>query len=736
MSDPGISINVLKDLDSKSALVKMLQGEIGTEFPMLGTLTQYADKPISEAAKSNAQANFSPTKACSWKLPNKIAFALTPTAKCRITISPGSESFDVAMNVESSSSTQKVSAKPIDGSVYVNVDLDFSIQGTVSATASAGTIGISGKVSGSQAASLSFCLPVAGTLPTPDAIRQAFESFVFPLDPSCLGELQTGAFIKVAFDANLSCELDVTYGLGNYKVAAPDLTSVQQSIRKLVDLTPPSTSIDVGVKGTISYTHAGNFALIVNKTGDSTAKVYLTRSSEEDVDGTVGVTAAITTCDPKVSVDPTVLSAITQDITRNSTITQQVSSAASSGANDLLNGLNGKLASWAKDTSGNVGLTLGLSRQKGHVALFVYDVDLAQADVSDGWEQLAGGTVSQALAQKGFALEPGSGVSDSLTRAATLKFQFFNLFAFSSTSDFFNNSHTELGKDGSIQIVHQLGKEQEADVNKKQRKIRFYFEATATQSPTSLSISNARVDLCMELSEAGISKYGATLANVIGFLPGGVATNGAQEQMMTFVHGKPSGTLDLKFTLKQSAYGKISASPFNGKTPPPLPQQQDADNWQAFQSATESLVSDVPFVDNLTYGVWKTFNVDSIDQVGSDKTPDRRQTGDPADVPSSYLSRYGEPRLVGYFLGASQFFMNLCDDLRILAAGLPDVQNSEEWSNILTTLKKVISDNDYLDYGLPMCAALLLQCSENGVQTSASLTPSSGNSLTCLVTVA
>jgi hypothetical protein len=51
-------------------------------------------------------------------------------------------------------------------------------------------------------------------------------------------------------------------------------------------------------------------------------------------------------------------------------------------------------------------------------------------------------------------------------------------------------------------------------------------------------------------------------------------------------------------------------------------------------------------------------------------------------------------------------------------------------------LKKVISDNDYLDYGLPMCAALLLQCSENGVQTSASLTPSSGNSLTCLVTVA
>lgn len=144
---------------------------------------------------------------------------------------------------------------------------------------------------------LSFCLPVTGTLSTPEAIRQAFESFVFPLNPSCLGKLQTGTLIKVAFNANLSCELDVTYGLGNYKIAAPDLTSVQQSMGNVIGLTPPSASINVGVKGTISYTHTGEFALIVNKTGESAAKVYLTRSSEDDADGTIGLTAAVTTCE-------------------------------------------------------------------------------------------------------------------------------------------------------------------------------------------------------------------------------------------------------------------------------------------------------------------------------------------------------------------------------------------------------------------------------------------------------
>jgi hypothetical protein len=224
---------------------------------------------------------------------------------------------------------------------------------------------------------------------------------------------------------------------------------------------------------------------------------------------------------------------------------------------------------------------------------------------------------------------------------------------------------------------------------------------------------------------------------VIGFLPSTASTNDAQENMIAYVHSKPAGTLDLKFTLKQSAYRRISASPFKGKTPPSLPQQQDADNWEAFQSATRSLLRSVPFVETLTFSVWQTFNVASINSFGSKATPDRSHTGDPAKVPSSYLSQFGDPGLVGYFLGASQFFMNLCDDLRLLAGGLPTVQSSQQWEDLLATLQKVVSDNDYLDYGLPMCAALLLQCSENGVQASALLTPSADSkSFTCLVTVA
>ena len=185
-SAASLSIDsILASLSSESALRSMILGPLNASFPMLGTLSNYADQRISKAAEAKASASFKPTKACSWQTTNGIVFSFCPSARCTIAVSASSETFDVAMNIESTSSTEKVSATAPSGSIYINIDLDFVIQGNVSVTAPLGTIGISGKASGSQAASLSFSLPVAGTLSTPDAIKEAFETFVFPLDPDC-----------------------------------------------------------------------------------------------------------------------------------------------------------------------------------------------------------------------------------------------------------------------------------------------------------------------------------------------------------------------------------------------------------------------------------------------------------------------------------------------------------------------------------------------------------------------
>ena len=737
-SSSSLSVDVLKDLSSASALKSLLTSQQGLVFHLLGELNSYAAQPVAQAAAAKASASISPTQIANWKTRNSIGFSLTPSAKCTLSISLASKSFPIAMDIESTNpkTTRNVSAGPTSGIVYVNIDLDFDIKGLISGSGSAGAFGVSGKASGDADTTLSFCQPVSASMTTLDAVKLAFEQLVFPLDPDCTNRMQQGTIVKVAFDGAINCELDATYGLGNYKVAAPDLTSVKQCLGNVAKLQSPSVTADVGIKGTVCYSHTSHFALIVEKTAASAATIYFVRSSEDDTSGTVGVDVGISTCAPSVTIDASKLGSVAHNITGSPLIASAVSSATATPANDLETALNGKLKNWATNVTGDGGLSVGLSRQCGHTALFVFAVDLANQDAKAGWTDLVGGSVLQALRFKGFTLQPGSGVADSLKRAATLHFQLFNFFSFTSTSDYFTNGYTELGKDGTIHILRDLGKERENDAKKALKKFRLYFEATANQNPTTVSIANAQVDLCIELTEKGNNKYAAALANVIGFLSSSEAVNRAQQEMIRFVHERPSGTLDLKITLKRSAYARLSASPFKGNTPPPLPQQQDADNWQAFRLATNSLLSNVTFVENLTYKVWMIFNVDSWDQVGSTEVPNRRPIGDPDNVPESFLRPYGTPQLVSYFLQASQSFMNLCDDLTTLAAGLPNVESSAQWDRLITTLTNIMTKDIYLDYGMPTCAALLSLCNGSGAQISSSLSPSAdGSSLTCLITV-
>lgn len=737
-SSSGVSIDVSTDLASTSALKAMLSSQHGAIFQIVGELEKFALQPIKAAAVAKASASVNLTDTASWKTSNGISFSLTPTAKCSINIGSASETFAVAMSIESTDpkDTKNVSAGPADGIVYVNIDLDFSIQGSVSGSGTFSGVGVAGKASGSKAATLSFCQPVKDSLTTLDAIKAAFSQLVFPLDPMCTENMQIGTIAKVSFDGAFNCELDVTYGLGDYKVSAPSLSSVQQSLQNVVKLKSPSVEVDAGAKGSITYAHTDHFALIANKTSETAAMLYLVRASEDDWGASVGITVGVTTTASSVTVDSNKLQSVVMDQIGNRTIATQVASAASEPINALQTSLNGKLKNWASDVTGEAGLTVGLSRQQGHTALFVFQVDLAKADLTrKSWAALVDGSVAQAMALQGFVLEPGSGVADSLKRASTIQFQFFNLFSFKQVTDYFSNAYTELGKDGTIRIFRDLGQEQSVTTKHALQQFRIYFVATATKSLTN-KFSQAAVDLCLELSENGNSKYAAALANIVAFLPNSPAVNSARQSMMPFVSNASTGTLDLLMILKSSSYRKLTCSSYNKNKPAPLPQDQDKHNWDAFRAATEALDPNLNFVSSLNYEVWITFNRCCIDKCGSTMTPDRRQVGNVNAVPSSVYNHYGPPKLVQYFLQASAGFMNLCDDLNTLAAGVPNVQDSTQWNDLLKFLTSIVTEDVFMDYAKPTVGALLSLCSEEEVQVSSTLTKSkNGNSLTCTLTL-
>jgi len=310
----------------------------------------------------------------------------------------------------------------------VNIDLDFSIQGSVSGSGSFSGVGVAGKASGSKATTLSFCQPVDDSMPTSAAIRKAFSQLVFPLDPGRTANMLPGTITKVSFDGAFNCELDVTYGLGDHKVSAPSPVKVQQSLQGVVQIPTPSLDIHAGAKGSISYTHADHFALIINKSTAAIAMLYLVRSSENDWGASVGVTVGVTVTNVSLNIDQSALQTVVGKITGSNALAGQVVSAASQPLNNLQTSLNSKLKSSISDATGQAGLTVGLGRQKGHTALLAFKVDLTTANlVTQSWSALVDGSVAQALALKGFTLQAGSGVLDSLKRSSTIQFQFFNL---------------------------------------------------------------------------------------------------------------------------------------------------------------------------------------------------------------------------------------------------------------------------------------------------------------------
>jgi hypothetical protein len=733
---PAISIDVTKDLESISALQSMLKSQEGAIFSILGAVAKYGDQPVSEAAKAQASSQVTLNANASWKTPDGIGFTLTPQASCKVTIGNTSTAFPVAMSVDSTQTTN-VSATPPQDAVYVNIDLDFGIQGSISGSGNVGGFGVEGKLSGGETATLSFCQPVDGATPTLAALQKAFSGLVFPLDPNCANAMAVGSLAKVSFDGKFNCELDVTYGWGDHKYSAPSFSKIQKSTKNVVQISQASVDLKAGAKGSITYAHADHFGLIVTKTDAATAMLYLVRSATNDVGGSVGVNVGITTTAPQVTIDQSALQSAVGQVTGNNNLASSVASAAGQPVNNLTTSLNAKLKSWASDVTGQVGLTASLDRQTSHTALFNFKVNLAAADLAaHSWSALVSGDVAKALQIQGFTLLPGSGVADSLKRSSTLQFQFFNLYSYTTTTDFFNNSHSELGADGLIHIFGDIGEEQTTTVNKVSASFRIHFVATATENVQN-GTSQPSVDLYVELSEKNSSKYAKPLIGTIGTLGQLPPVKAAQTAMSSYVAANPAGTLNLTSIIKSSAYQKLTCSPYQGGKPP-VNQTADGNNWAAFQVATRALMPSIGFVPDLDFGFWQDFNRAANDQVGSTMTPDRKNGGNWSNLPPSFFEEHhitdDLDRLVSYFFIASQGFMNLCGDLVTLAS---ETQETNEWSDLMKFLTNIVTNDLFIDYAKPTAGALLRQCGLGGAQVSTVADEAKdSSSLTCTLTLA
>jgi hypothetical protein len=701
MSNPGLSIDITTLDDSD--LQKLLTTGKQTLLSFGSEIGEFFGRPISDATALPA-VTFSISVPGSWKTSTGVGFTLKAAASCKIGVANKSAAFKLAKAIDSNDTTDITGQRPA-GCVYINVEIDFDVQGNLSASGSVSGIGIAGKASGKGAATFTYCHPVTGTTETKAAILDAFTKLKFPFQPDSVTAMAVGAIGNVKFVGSFGLELDLSYGLGSYTVAAPGLSATKTSLKFGADRFTPSTlDVETGVKAAFTYTHAENYEAIVRRDSATKGSLFLSRSSSDDTSESLGVQIGVAKCTAaSISSDPTQLG------TAINSMTSTGGEQAASVWNDLQSSAVSKGSTWLGGDLvkyGNAGLKFTLDQQDGRALLYEFSADLTtNAIAQQCWSSFAKGDLQAAMRTTGLTLLPGSGLSNCMKRSTLIKLQFLNLFAVLDTESYFKNTYVSLAPDGSIRYSFDIGKEADVEkgstFKKAQQKTLFHFVGEGV--PSVGGVGGAEVDLQIEMSETNDAHRGLTMVASVA----AVATTLVQAQLRQFLHDTPKGQLAAALQFAESAYVTLGTS-------------SDQANWKAFQVSANRLMN-LPFITPLCYSDWELFNCYSL--YGSDPlsngprpgNPDPTKMGNPSAVPDSFYSGRNlenQKLQVQYFLQSSAQFMNLCAGLVTLARDVemsPD-DTIDAWNQLIDQVVGLVLDDVNADWSLPAASALLTLC--------------------------
>jgi len=696
----------ISELESNSQLRKLLQGAGKPVFQFSQTLAPHLQTALQSLPKG-LTATFNCSEQASWKTATAITFALSGNAEGKLEIISGGPVFTYATDLKSQPTTQ-LPGTDYSGSVYLKISLGFQISGNAGGTGNVGTVGITGSIKGSKQASLIFCHRVSGSTLLGNAVLQAFASLIFPFEPSAALEMKANDLAVVNFQGCLDASFAASYGVPGINFAAPSVAAVVQSVTKgAAELTLPAGTIDLGLTAQVRYTHADVFTAIVQKIDAQNAFLYIMRADKSQTGVGAGINAQISiTNTPGVTVDtPALLQAI--DKITGGLGNEQIADKIP----DLQTSLNNKIATWVTDVGKGVSLAGEWDQNKSAANLFKYKVNLSSADlVNKSWHSLCQGDLVAAANIGGLTLQPGSGIDTQLSHSFTFTLHLFNFFA-AQKNTYFQHSYVVV-TDTGIRYMYDIGKETDTKIKRATTRCSIHFSATADSSSAG-AISNADVDLYLELAASQDAAQAKRIADTAGYIPSNAQATQAQQSIQKFVAANGSGNVSLVCILKQSAYGRLSSSEFTGNRPP-ANQQQDTQNWESFRAASQQLFQ-LDFLAKVNYAQWSAFNL--ICNTGSPNgTPNRRQPGNPGALPPSFWNNITTaPQMATYFCLNSAQFMNLCDDLQALAFQISAADTSEKWDDVLASLQEIVTSDVNYDYSKSAIAALLKLCNPQHV---------------------
>jgi len=727
-ASPSTDLSVAVDqLTNSNQLKKLIQDNAKPVFKFGTEIALFWTGAVGSVPKGTT-FSFAISDKANWKTDSTgIGFGLNVRDKCKLEVlHDGDAVIQYVPNLPPIGTTDVSSAKKEDlpavyDGAYLKLSLDFDIQGNVSGSGNIGALGISGKAAAGAGASLVFCHHVSKDVLLKDAVDEAFQTLVFPFDPATASDVHADDLALVNFNATFSGDLELSYGIAKYNFAAPSVDTVLSSVTNAAKLSLPSVKLDIGASAKIGYSHADDFTGIIQKLSNSDTFLYLMRAHKDAVNGTVSVAAQFNiTGTAGVIPDKQKIQQAVDGIT-NGLAGSQVAAKADELAQKLNNSLNNWITNEAKK---GVALSETWDRQTSTAMLFKYKVNASDiAAVNQSWQSFCLGDIRSAVGAGGLILQSGSGINHDLSQSITLEFHFFNFFSAKDVSTYFQNTSVVITETGDVKFMFDIGDERDQTINAALQKFRLHFVGSAQAKV------GAEVDLYIELTATNKASAARHIGAVAGYLPSNVDTNTAYNDMQAFAQ-TGSGTLQLICVVKRSAYSKLTCSEYINRRPP-IDQTLDEQNWDKFKDAAIRLL-DVDFASKVSFATWQGYSI----AVTGGTIADRKNIG---NFNGSQAMTFWDVRQLGshaielnYFCTNCSEFMDLCDDLHVLAGIVRQASIPADWNSLLGYVRDIVQRDVNTDYGMAAAAAILGLCAPQSITYEKE---AGTNSLTCTLTI-
>lgn len=706
-----------------------------------------------------------------WTLPGSPAtFSLTPTASFTIKLQSTGPLLKYFTNFDQNDTSNQATIDPAPGKVYLIIEADFGITGTLSGNGSipAG-VGVF-KVSGSASAGVSFAVQffkafdpaeVAG-----NAVQEAIRGFTLPLHSTTAGSLQSGDALYYEFDGNLKVGFGASYGIST-SVGAQSLSEVSaglNSIKQAVNLTGPGETFNAQAALTINANLSRKFHCILQKTG-TTATLHLFKGTDSDFTEGISVSGGISNVSPpSITFNPAQLAnAIVAKLPSTSGAAVQLAAAQTASlqqaASDYIDQANNWLKSLAQkvNDNGQISLALQFEQANTNASAFGWQFDTTRANFAQIWDLAMSGDFVAAYAQgQGtVTLLDGSGFETTFKRNTQVKFSFFGLGGGAFTTlDSYYGATTMSFKSGIFCFETNAGRMETVESGNKKFSSTLYLDCLATNTSGTNTVTPTDLTLHGIVSCSGdpssLDNFGAML-HAIGLQLTGDSAAQVSDLGDLFranaaeSNSKGQGLVHLIYTM--GAIKRIRFDAYNGKKQQPRPHLLDQANWNAFSTAFQTLAStslqvingSVRPSDYQSFQSWEFFNCYANGlTIGFDGPPnsqmtDRRHSGNifqPSAIAraltagqqntlTNALSPPVNSDLI-VFYEAGRNYMNLCDDSETAATAFAGT--GIDFQTVVNQLKQIAKNDIVAEYAPQVMLALLQSTKASTAQIVSSAT--------------